>query len=198
MLNAQCYDSIIRFSTKVWTSVKMIIGQDTVYSTAVMTKMSLEDSSFMFLIEDWNNMRVKVINDRIFISRKCPHFNQPGIRVLVKGKNKRTPRAKRLRRKRGTDRFAAAVWSEGRNRLVELIKSCSKRLCWHTAPLRRVLIDLPRKLNFMCTVSHTHSRDGCKTLSHITTKILGDKRTHIHAYKHKTVHKKPLYEIRWQ
>ncbi len=103
----------------------MIIGQD-LFDSCNDYKMSLEDSSFMFLIEDWNNMRVKVINDRIFISRMCPRFNQPGIRVLVKGKNKRTRRAKRLRRKRGTDQFAAAVWSEGRNRLVELIKSCSK------------------------------------------------------------------------
>ncbi len=103
----------------------MIIEQD-LFDSCNNYKMSLEDSSFLFLIEDWNNMRVKVINDRIFISRMCPHFNQPGIRVLVKGENKRTQRVKRLRRKRGTDRFAAAVWSEGRNRLVELIKSCSK------------------------------------------------------------------------
>lgn len=69
-------------------------------------------------------MKVKEINVRIFIS--CPNFNQLGIRVLVKEKNKKSQRAKPLRRKRGRDRFAAAVWSEGRNRLVELIKSCSK------------------------------------------------------------------------
>lgn len=66
----------------------MIIGQD-LFDSCNDYKMSLEDSSFMFLIEDWNNMRVKVINDRIFISRMCPRFNQPGIRVLVKGKNKK-------------------------------------------------------------------------------------------------------------